>query len=108
MRGDHVGDGSVVGVTADLDLIYLELERLRELASATEGDHDQLYSFSIRWGAVLSGRLERLACYAGEGRLTPDERERYRTLCRRLHQALPLMKWLGVASPKVPLEVADR
>jgi hypothetical protein len=96
----------VVGADADLDLIFAQLKALRELASDSGGG--RVYDFSIRWGTLLSGRLERLAYYYHHGELAPDEQARYESLRSELREALPLVELLGLAFPTVLLEDAGR
>jgi hypothetical protein len=93
----------VVGADADLDLMFAKVKALRELASEPEAAQDsaRVYDFSIRWGTMLHGRLERLAYYHGRGELAPDEQARYESLRGELREVLPLLKRLGLARPKV-------
>jgi hypothetical protein len=93
----------VVGADADFDLMFTQLKALRELASDPEAAQDsaRVYDFSIRWGTMLHGRLERLAYYHGRGELAPDEQARYESLRCELREALPLLQRLGLARPKV-------
>ena len=94
------------GVDADLGMVGFGIEALRDLAldPGKAQDDDRVYDFSIRWGVLLSGRLKRLEHYYREGRLTEDQRSRYRELKRDLKDATPLMERLGLGKPRVPLE----
>lgn len=105
MHGGH----RVVGVTADLDMLFGEVEALRELARDPQASADpvRVYDFSIRWGTLLAGRLPRLEHYYRHGGLTPGERARYETLRAALREALPAMERLGVARPAIPLGGAN-
>lgn len=95
----------VPGVDADLDLMIAAVKALRELASDPDKAQDgaRVYDFSIRWGTLLHGRLERLAYYHGRGELTPQQQERYQGLCAQLRHSLPLIERLGLARPSVVL-----
>jgi hypothetical protein len=94
------------GVDADLGMVGLGIEALRDLALDPEKaqDDDRVYDFSIRWGVLLSGRLKRLEHYYREGRLNEDQRSHYQELRRDLKDAVPLMERLGLGKPRVPLE----
>lgn len=93
------------GLDNDLDLLFAQVQALRELASDPEKAQESaaVYSFSIPWGTMLSGRLERLAYYHSRGELAPDERARYDSLRAELREALPLVERLSLARPSVPL-----
>ncbi|HWR48195.1 MAG TPA: hypothetical protein VN327_11380 [Pseudonocardiaceae bacterium] len=93
------------GVDADLDLMFAAVTALRELASDPDKAQDsaRVYDFSIRWGTLLHGRLERLAYYHGRGELAPQEQERYQALRSELRLSLPLVERLGLARPRVAL-----
>lgn len=106
---DEPGSSGVVGVTADIDLILAQTKVLRELASDPDKAQDsaRVYDFSIRWGALLSGRLERLAYYHRRGELTHDEQVCYAGLRSELREVLPLVERLGIGRPAVPLDDAD-
>ncbi|MBV8541592.1 MAG: hypothetical protein JO063_13315 [Pseudonocardiales bacterium] len=100
----------VRGVDADLDLMFAAVEALRELASDPDSAQDsaRVYDFSIRWGTLLHGRLERLAHYHRRGELAPPEQERYQSLRSELRRSLPLVRRLGLACPRVALGDAER
>lgn len=104
--GDERESGVAVGVGADLDLLFAEIEALRALASDpdTAQDDARVYDFGIRWGALLSGRLQRLAYYHHQERLTPHEQARYEKLRAELHDVRPMAEQLGLARPTIPLE----
>ncbi|WP_433501169.1 hypothetical protein ACQP1K_13170 [Sphaerimonospora sp. CA-214678] len=103
------GEHRVAGVAADLDMLFGEVEALRELAGDPQASADQarVYDFSIRWGTLLAGRLPRLEHYYRNGGLTPDERARYDALRVALREALPMVERLGIARPSIPLGGAD-
>ncbi|RCW45976.1 hypothetical protein DFQ14_102278 [Halopolyspora algeriensis] len=105
MTGERDNNG-VVGVGADLDSLFAEVEALRELASDSDKARDsaRVYDFGIRWGALLSGRLQRLAHYHHRGELTPHEQARYEKLRTELRDVQPLAERLGIARPTIPLE----
>lgn len=97
--------GRVVGADADLDVLFSQVAALRELASdpAQMQDSVRVYDFSIRWGTFLSGRLQRLAHYSGQGELDLSEHARYDALLEELRDAMPLVERLGLARPNVVL-----
>jgi hypothetical protein len=103
-------NGRVVGVDADLDVLFDQVKQLRELACNLDKARDsaRIYDFSIRWGTFLRGRLERLAYYYSRAALTHDERARYQALCMQLRQVLPLVGQLGLARPNVALDDDSR
>ncbi len=94
---------AVVGAGRDLDLLFVQLERLRELAQDPElsPDSDQMYDFRIWWGLTLAGRLPRLAYYSGKGALSAAEQERLDQLRARLRDAAPMIERLSLAEPRV-------
>jgi hypothetical protein len=100
----------VVGVDADLDVLFDQIKQLRELAGDPDHAHDsaRVYDFSIRWGTFLRGRLERLDYYYSCGTLTAEEQARYQDLRTELRRALPLMQQLGLARPSVALDDGSR
>jgi hypothetical protein len=106
---DESSTSRVAGVHADLDLMFAQTKALRELASDPDQAHNsaRVYDFSIRWGTLLHGRLERLAYYHRRGELAPDEQARYESLRRELREVLPLVERLGLAWPRVALEGSD-
>lgn len=103
---DVADSNGVAGVATDIDLILAEIEALRQLSSDPDKGQDKgrVYDFSIRWGALLSGRLERLEHYHRRGELTPDEQQRYAGLKAQLREVLPLAEQLRVGRPTVPLD----
>ena len=94
------------GIDRDIGMVSAALEDLHRLASDEQQARDgaKTYDFSIRWGVVLSGRLERLDHYLREGRLTEHQRSNYQQLRRDLKDATPAMERLGLGKPRVPLE----
>lgn len=106
---DETVTSRVVGADADLDLMFAQIKALRKLAMDPDAalGSARVYDFSIRWGTLLHGRLERLAYYHSRGELAPDEQGRYQVLRSELREALPLVKQLGLASPTVPLDDAN-
>lgn len=95
-----------VGVDADLDLMFAQVKALRQLGSDAErsGPSARVYDFSIRWGTLLHGRLQRLVYYHRQGRLAPHEQERYELLRGELRDVLPLLERLRLAQPSVALD----
>lgn len=102
--------GRVKGIDADLDLIFAAVEALRKLADELDKAQDsaRVYDFSIRWGTLLHGRLERLVYYHDRGELTPSERQRYQELRAALRRSLPLVERWGLARPSVALDEPRR
>ena len=94
------------GMDIDLGMVSAEIEALRELAADPEEAEDKgrVYGFSIRWGALMSGRLLRVEHYHRAGELTEEQEGRYRELRRELGEAIPLIERLGIARPTVALE----
>lgn len=103
--GADRSSGRVIGVDTDLDVLFVQLEALRELAcDADKTRHPgRIYDFSIRWGTFLHGRLERLAYYQRRGDLTVEQQARYEVLCTQLRQALPLIDRLCLTRPDAVL-----
>ncbi|MEU6521281.1 hypothetical protein ABZ892_00160 [Streptomyces sp. NPDC046924] len=101
---------AVPGAAADMDLLFTQARRLRELAGDPEqaGDADRVYDFGIRWGAFLHGRLPRLVRYDRQGVLGPAERDRFADLCAELRAAAPLAERLGLAVPRLDGEPRRR
>jgi len=99
--------GTSEGADADLDFLFGQLDQLLRLAKNPDAasDGDQRYDLSIRWGVLLSGRLQRVLHYARRGELTVNEQERFVELCSRLRDAAPVARALGVADPT---QILDR
>jgi hypothetical protein len=100
---DNDSGNAVVGADDDLDQLFAQIEALRELAGDPRASSDpaRVYDFSIRWGALISGRLPRLAYYSGRGELSPAQQERFGALCEELLSALPAVDRLGLARPRL-------
>jgi hypothetical protein len=96
-------DAGPPGIDRDLGMISAALEELRQLASDREKAQDsaKVYDFSIRWGVLMSGRLERLDHYHRAGELTKDQERRYRELRQELRVAAPQAERLGIARPTI-------
>lgn len=94
------------GVDRDLDMLSDGIRALGELAADPKGANDgaRVYDFSISWGVLISGRLERVEHYHRAGALTEDQELRYRDLKRGLRDALPQMEKLGLGRPAVRLD----
>lgn len=94
------------GIEADLEMIFVELGTLGGLASDPEksGDGWRVYDFSIRWGALMSGRLLRLEHYHQTGELAEGQERRYGDVKQQLQDAMPEIERLGLAPPRVPLD----
>jgi hypothetical protein len=91
------------GIDRDIGMISAALQELRQVSSDQQKAQDsaRVYDFSIRWGVVLSGRLERLHYYHRAGELTQDQERRYRELRQELDEAAPRAERLGIARPAV-------
>lgn len=84
----------------DLDLLGEQIAALRELAE--DPDEDRVYDFSIRWGALVAGRLQRLDYYYRRAEeLTAAERKQYEMLVGELRDVAPLLDRLHLAQPKI-------
>jgi hypothetical protein len=86
---------------ADLDLLFAQLDELRNLAE--DPPSEVIYDFSIRWGTMLSGRLQRLDYYYERGELTADERERFEALARQYEDARETIDRLRLPRPATRL-----
>jgi hypothetical protein len=96
-------DGGPPGVDRDMGIISSGVEELRQLASDQQKAQDsaRIYDFSIRWGVLISGRLERLEHYHRAGELTQDQEIRYQELREKLGVAASQAKSLGIARPNI-------
>lgn len=91
------------GIDRDLGMVFAGIEALRELASDPERAQEsaKIHDFSIRWGVLMSGRLERLEHYHRSGELTQDQEIRYRELRHELRDAARQAERLGIARPTI-------
>ena len=89
------------GGAADLDRAFAEVAALRALGEAEDRRHDEarVYDASIRWGALVAGRLHRLALLSGRGALGDAEQARYAELEEELRTLSPLLDRLGLPRP---------
>ena len=96
-------DAGPPGIDRDMGMISAALEELRHLASDEQKRRDgaRIYDFSIRWGVLMSGRLQRLDHYHLAGELTQDQERRYGELREELRDAAPQAEHLGVAQPNI-------
>ena len=94
------------GIDRDIDMISSALEELHDLGSDDHKAQDdaKIYDFSIRWGTLLSGRLQRLDHYHRAKELTRDQELRYRNLREQLGDAAPQAQRLGIAQPDIAPE----
>ena len=85
-------------------MISAGVEELHRLVSDRQKARDsaRIYDFSIRWGVLLSGRLQRLDHYYRAGELTQDQERRYGELMEELSDAAPQAERLGIARPNPP------
>jgi hypothetical protein len=91
----------VSGIEEDLEVLFAQIRALHQLPS--EPPAGDVYDFSVRWGTMLSGRLERLGHYAERSRLTAEQAQLYAKLRGQLREALPVIERLGLMSPRVRL-----
>jgi hypothetical protein len=91
------------GIDRDIGLISAGVEELRQLASDRQKAQDsaRIYDFSIRWGVLMSGRVQRLDHYHQAGELTQDQERRYGELREELRDAAPQAERLGLARPNI-------
>ena len=91
------------GIDGDIDMISAGLDELHRLASDEQKAQGsaKIYDFSIRWGVILSGRLQRLDHYHRAGELTREQERRYQELRRELKAAAPQAERLGIARPQI-------
>jgi hypothetical protein len=91
------------GIDRDIGMISAGVGELRRLASDQQKAQDsaRIYDFSIRWGVLMSGRLQRLDHYHQAGALTQDQERRHRGLREELKDAAPQAERLGIARPDI-------
>ncbi|GAA4763737.1 hypothetical protein [Actinomycetospora chibensis] len=91
----------VEGVAADLDRAFAEVAALRALGDAEQRRHDEarVYDASISWGALVAGRLHRLALLQRRDALGVTDRARYEELAAELRGLVPLLDRLGLPWP---------
>ncbi|MDR7299892.1 hypothetical protein [Haloactinomyces albus] len=106
---DERANSRVIGADTDLDLLFAQVQALRELASDPDKaqDSDRVYDFGIRWAVLLYGRLQRLDHYHHRSELAPDEQARYERLRAELREAVPLVERLGLPRPDRAFADAD-
>jgi len=95
------GPEDPMGVSADLDRGFAEVAALRALGEAEDRGHDdaRVYDASIRWGALVAGRLHRLALLSGRDALGDAEQARYEELEDELRALGPVLDRLGLPRP---------
>ena len=95
------GSRDPLGVAADLDRAFAEIAALRALGEPEDRGHDEarVYDASIRWGALVAGRLHRLALLSGRGALGDAEQARYAELEEELRVLGPVLDRLGLPRP---------
>ncbi|OBG41718.1 hypothetical protein A5672_12420 [Mycobacterium alsense] len=94
-----MGD-QMIGVDDDVELLTEQIEALRELGRLDDVSESQVYDFSIRWGAALSGRLRRLVHYSRVGALDEAAESRFQSLCAELRSVSDLIERFDIASPR--------
>lgn len=90
----------MIAVDDDIELLTQQIEALRELGRLDDVSESQVYDFSIRWGAALSGRLRRLVHYSRIGALDEAAESRFRSLCEELRSVSGLVERFDVARPR--------
>lgn len=89
----------------DLEILEAEIAFLPELAADWENEPTPA-QLDWRWEWWdLVGRLEALHAAFTDGKLTPDEAERYQALSSRLVELEPLLDRLGFPRPPLALKV---
>jgi hypothetical protein len=103
LSGRGPGGADRSAAERDLDELCAKVTALHELAADPEvsPDDDQVYDFSIRWGTMLAGRLQRLDYYYRRASLTPSDAGRYQALLDELRAVAPTAKRLRLALPQV-------
>lgn len=90
------------GVVNDLDQAFAEVAALRALDGSEERRYDEsrVYDASIRWGALVAGRLHRLALLHHRGAMSDEQRSRYTELEVELAELSPVLDRLGLPDPR--------
>ncbi len=94
-----------VDIDDDLDVIAEQVAVLRDLNTQPHLSDATVYDFSIRWGAVLAGRVPRLVHYRDRGLLSAADVARVHEVCAQLRELSAPARRLGLAVP--PLGPAD-
>lgn len=92
--------GGPVDIDGDVDLLTEQIQALKELGRRGDVDEGEIYDFSIRWGATLSGRLGRLVHYDSLGLLHQADQRRFHSLCDELRSLSGLIDRFGIAAPE--------
>jgi len=97
----HADNQDPLGASADLDLAFAQVAVLRAVSEAEDRGHDEarVYDASIRWGALVAGRLHRLALLSGRDALGDPEQARYEELEDELRALGPVLDRLGLPRP---------
>lgn len=90
-----------ISIDDDLEFLNEQIEALKELGRLDEVSEGQLYDFSIRWGAALSGRLRRLVYFSSGGMLDEAGESRFQSLCAELRSVSDLIERFDVARPRL-------
>jgi hypothetical protein len=85
-----------------LESIALTLAELPEVAAEWEElPVDERLGWSLDWGNEMS-KLEGLAHSGDPGALSSSDRAQYEEILRKLHEATPLVRRLGLRQPRLP------
>ncbi len=91
-----------VDIDDDMDLLIEQVHALRQLDAECPSDavtEARRYDVSIRWGAVMAGRLRRLVYYDARGMLAETDQRRFHELCRELNALSDVIERFGLAQP---------
>lgn len=88
-----------VDIDDDMDLLNEQVHALRQLDASDAVAEARRYDVSIRWGAVMAGRLRRLVYYDARGMLAEADQRRFHELCRELNALSDVIERFGLAQP---------
>ncbi|OBG63560.1 MULTISPECIES: hypothetical protein [unclassified Mycobacterium] len=88
-----------VTIDADVELLAAQIQALEALGRKDLVEDGEVYDFSVRWGAVLAGRLPRLVHYSSLGLLDDADRHRFESLCADLSRVSESAERLGLPRP---------
>ncbi|OBG58430.1 hypothetical protein A5703_03315 [Mycobacterium sp. E188] len=86
-------------IDADVELLAAQIQALEALGRKDLVEDGEVYDFSVRWGAVLAGRLPRLVHYSSLGLLDDADRHRFESLCADLSRVSESAERLGLPRP---------
>ncbi|WP_082969832.1 hypothetical protein [Mycobacterium sp. E3305] len=88
-----------VTIDTDVELLAAQIQALEALGRKDLVEDGEVYDFSVRWGAVLAGRLPRLVHYSSLGLLDDADRHRFESLCADLRRVSESAERLGLPRP---------